>query len=502
MFFRFGLGTILSEVISDTETDNNNHNKKSRSNSDDSTDSEDEKMFERKMSAASPTDYTQKDSSAVDFSDINELAEDLPSENEDILSKDLSLSDEYDIEDEIPASKLTTDATSSENENTNTKIDEKKLMPPPLTIPGVGQKLDNSNDILDRKPEKKLDTPLGAMLPPKYADVDVTEFFPDFRQDKVLRFSRLFGPGKFSSLPQIWRSVRRRAKKKRKEKELKVKDYSDSTSDSDEPRRCNGFNLKYAMPPPKDGCVSDDEDKLLREVTNEEIEEKDKNKDSDSANKNKVADWRFGPAQIWYDMLDVPETGDGFNYGFKMKEVKPKDDEEKEESSKENEKNDSISTSGADPIPDDAFLMVSQLHWEDDVVWDGNDIKNKVLQKLNSKTNAAGWLPSSGSRTASFSQPGKNVSSATSSSSVPSTKHQSQSQGGKMGKAPLDKLMKQEEQDDTWYSIFPVENEELVYNTWEDDVIWDAENMSKIPKPKVLTLDPNDENIILGKPFH
>lgn len=34
----------------------------------------------------------------------------------------------------------------------------------------------------------------------------------------------------------------------------------------------------------------------------------------------KVADWRFGPAQIWYDMLEVPETGEGFNYGFKVKE--------------------------------------------------------------------------------------------------------------------------------------------------------------------------------------
>ena len=34
----------------------------------------------------------------------------------------------------------------------------------------------------------------------------------------------------------------------------------------------------------------------------------------------KVADWRFGPAQVWYDMLEVPETGDGFNYGFKLKD--------------------------------------------------------------------------------------------------------------------------------------------------------------------------------------
>lgn len=54
--------------------------------------------------------------------------------------------------------------------------------------------------------------------------------------------------------------------------------------------------------------------------------------------------------------------------------------------------------------------------------------------------------------------------------------------------------------DDTWYSIFPVENEELVYGRWEDNIIWDPENMDSIPEPTVLTLDPNDENIILGIP--
>lgn len=32
----------------------------------------------------------------------------------------------------------------------------------------------------------------------------------------------------------------------------------------------------------------------------------------------------------------------------------------------------------AETFPDDAFLMVTQLHWEDEVVWDGNDIKHKV----------------------------------------------------------------------------------------------------------------------------
>lgn len=150
-----------------------------------------------------------------------------------------------------------------------------------------------------------------------------------------------------------------------------------------------------------------------------------------------------------------------------------------------------------EPIPDDAYLMVSQLHWEDDVVWDGNDIKHKVLQKLHSKTNAAGWLPSSGSRTAgAFSQPGKPNSGGSGSSKMP----MSNSSSSKMSKGQLLLQKMEMETDDTWYSIFPVENEELIYSKWEDDVIWDAEAMDKIPKPKVLTLDPNDENIILGIP--
>lgn len=54
--------------------------------------------------------------------------------------------------------------------------------------------------------------------------------------------------------------------------------------------------------------------------------------------------------------------------------------------------------------------------------------------------------------------------------------------------------------DDTWYSIFPVENEDLVYSRWEDNIIWDPDHMDEIPEPPILTLDPNDENIILGIP--
>ncbi|XP_026470155.1 transcription initiation factor TFIID subunit 1-like [Ctenocephalides felis] len=63
-------------------------------------------------------------------------------------------------------------------------------------------------------------------------------------------------------------------------------------------------------------------------------------------------------------MLEVPESGEGFDYGFKLKE-------------KEQPQTDVNEDNADSTIPDDAFLMVSQLRWEDDVVWDGNDIKHK-----------------------------------------------------------------------------------------------------------------------------
>ena len=44
----------------------------------------------------------------------------------------------------------------------------------------------------------------------------VTELFPEFKPGRVLRFSRLFGPSKASSLPQLWRNAKKRKKKKKK----------------------------------------------------------------------------------------------------------------------------------------------------------------------------------------------------------------------------------------------------------------------------------------------
>lgn len=109
-----------------------------------------------------------------------------------------------------------------------------QLMPPP-PIPEEKEAL--TAEEAEAARQRKLETPLASMLPSKYANVDVTELFPDFRANKVLRFSRLFGPGKPSSLPQIWKGVKRRRKKKRHH------DIRDSDSGSDQEEKKAKFKV-------------------------------------------------------------------------------------------------------------------------------------------------------------------------------------------------------------------------------------------------------------------
>lgn len=45
--------------------------------------------------------------------------------------------------------------------------------------------------------------------------------------------------------------------------------------------------------------------------------------DKETESRPKIAEWRYGPAQLWYDMLGVSEDGSNFNYGFKLKESSP-----------------------------------------------------------------------------------------------------------------------------------------------------------------------------------
>ena len=98
----------------------------------------------------------------------------------------------------------------------------------------------------------------------------------------------------------------------------------------------------------------------------------------------KEADWRFGPAQLWYDMLGISHLGEEFDYGFKLK-PDPSADQAKTGPEQQSQ---------AYEYPDDAFSMVTQYNWEDDIIWNADDPKHKLGNKR--KNNAAGlrFLPS------------------------------------------------------------------------------------------------------------
>ncbi|NXR09364.1 TAF1 factor, partial [Semnornis frantzii] len=283
----------------------------------------------------------------------------------------------------------------------------------------------------------------------------VTDLFPEFRPGKVLRFLRLFGPGK--NVPSVWRSARRKRKKKHRElaQEVQIQEgevVAESGMEGKSP-----WEYEFAAPPPPEQCLSDDEITMMAPVESK-FSQSAGDSDKVTDTKPKVAEWRYGPAQLWYDMLGIPEDGSGFDYGFKLK-VK-----EQEVQRHSHEGDAELVDEKDNLLADEHFLMVTQLQWEDDVIWNGEDVKHKGTKTQ--RASLAGWLPSSMTRNA--------------------TAYNAQ-------QASLD-------EDKPWYSIFPIDNEELVYGRWEDNIIWDDQAMETYLDPPVLTLDPNDENIILEIP--
>lgn len=479
-------------------------------------------------------DYDAKSPSAVDYSDMNEMVEDVEGDKQARLEQQQASSlpfkmptaplrlnlktakrppsdedDDYDspLKDTDKKSDTTTKESTAQHERGKEVANETSSETPTMTTSTTVDSVESSH---------KLATPLAAMLPDKYKDTDVREIFPEFRKGKVLRFSRLFGAGKSSHLPQPWKNVR--FKKKRKKSSVdntegQTRKLSDATKPAEDASLCDfrksdsekevekaedaddeadEMEFDFGDDASPSQVLTDDEDILQRPMELKKYEgDDDEAKDSTP----KIADWRFGPAQYWYDFINVPESGEGFDYGLKKRlEMSGKTEgaEGGLSISSTMELMSSNLRQSDDLDPDDAYHLVTQLQWEDDIIWNGEDIKAKVLAKLNEKNHAAGWVPSGLNRTASsFTQQAKKIIAPAPTPSTSSKKDKNKE------KSVVDQSA---QGDEMWYSIFPVENEELIYGVWEDDIIWDAESMKKIPEPRVLTLDPNDENIVLGIP--
>ncbi|XP_077164008.1 transcription initiation factor TFIID subunit 1 isoform X7 [Paroedura picta] len=339
--------------------------------------------------------------------------------------------------------------------------------------------------------EGKLTLPLAGIMQRDATKQlpSVTALFPEFRPGKVLRFLRLFGPGK--NVPSVWRSARRKRKKKHREltQEVQIQEGEATTEAGVEGK--SPWEYEFAPPPPPEQCLSDDEITMMAPVESK-FSQSTGDSDKVADTRPKVAEWRYGPAQLWYDMLGIPEDGSGFDYGFKLKECH---EEEEDLMLTEAEKDELLA--------DEHFLMVTQLQWEDDVIWNGEDIKHKGTKTQ--RASLAGWLPSSMTRnaTAYNAQQGLNRSGSLLNLPVPLVQKPSVAAVLGIAKGKEKQLPEQQaslDEDKPWFSIFPIDNEELVYGRWEDSIIWDDEAMEAVLVPPVLTLDPNDENIILEIP--
>ncbi|XP_035999145.1 transcription initiation factor TFIID subunit 1 isoform X2 [Fundulus heteroclitus] len=479
---------------------------------------------------------------AVDYSDISEVAEDETKKYRQAMgslqpSRKTDDEDDYDADCEDIDSKLMPPPPpptlptplKKEESPTGTNVGEEGdgiILPSIIAPSSTADKVDfssssDSESETDRPcqgsgvlgPPDRLTLPLAGIMQKDAAKAlpSVTQLFPEFKPGKVLRFLRLFGPGK--NMPSVWRSARRKKKRKHRDPQPGTPPPEEDLAEQSQEKK-SGWIYEYALPPPPEQCLSDDEITMMAPVESK-FSQTSGDADKETESRPKVAEWRYGPAQLWYDMLGVPEDGSNFNYGFRLKED-PSSETEEQDLPKEiteppqevQRDDDNMDTDGDDDDGDKArqalenelFLMVTQLQWEDDIIWNGEDVKHKGTKTQ--RASLAGWLPSSMTRNANAYNAQQGLTRSNSQlvpPTPPPIPKASSISGSKREKSSHDNQASLEE-DCSWFSIFPIDNEELVYGRWEDSIIWDDQEMDQFLMPPVLTLDPNDENIILEIP--
>ncbi|XP_034034553.1 transcription initiation factor TFIID subunit 1 isoform X3 [Thalassophryne amazonica] len=506
-----GLGSLITEITANEE---------------------DEQEESRDSGGATAEGWVKSTDDAVDYSDISEVAEDETKKYRQAMGtlqpiRKADDEDDYDADCEDidsklmpppPPPSLPTSAKKDEPSSQSTTIGEEGdgiILPSIIAPSSAGDKVDfssssDSESETDRPCQgsgapgtpDRLNLPLAGIMQKDAAKAlpSVTELFPQFRPGKVLRFLRLFGPEK--NMPSVWRSARR--KKKRKHRDLQSGTPPPEGELTEQAQEKSGWIYEYALPPPPEQCLSDDEITMMAPVESK-FSQACGDGDKETESRPKVAEWRYGPAQLWYDMLGVPEDGSNFNYGFKLKEeLSP--EPQKQEVLKET--SETPSESGDDDnfnmertaLENEVFLMVTQLQWEDDIIWNGEDVKHKGTKTQ--RASLAGWLPSSMTRNANAynAQQGLTRSNSQLMPPTPPPIPKLITVPGSKREKNIHDFQASLEEDAPWFSIFPIDNEELVYGRWEDNIIWDDQEMNIMLSPPVLTLDPNDENIILEIP--
>ena len=105
----------------------------------------------------------------------------------------------------------------------------------------------------------------------------------------------------------------------------------------------------------------------------------------------KVANWRVGPARLWYDQIGLSLDTSNYDYGFKLKVPQTLQSQTSRDSSVADQE-----------LTGNASLPVNLIRWEDEIIFDTAILRDKL--DLNTpKIRYCGWVPTSNYRSlASF----------------------------------------------------------------------------------------------------
>ncbi|UJR26734.1 hypothetical protein I4U23_008049 [Adineta vaga] len=281
--------------------------------------------------------------------------------------------------------------------------------------------------------------PLAGMLPNTYDGKTAEELFPAFKPNAILQFNKIFGVGKTNHLPKPWAYLRKPTVHENVDHRIREATITECAVDHE-------TQFLGRLPPVVNEPISDDHDSPAGDM--------------------KIQNWRVGPARLWYDHIGLSLDLSNYDYGFKLKSSQTLQTQISKEQIVDE-----------DELPGSASLPVNLIRWEDDIIYDTTVVREKL--DLNTpKIRYCGWVPTTNYRSlASFQKSvfGKNVD-----------------------------YLENGNDDDTkyksWYSIFPIDNYDLMYGDWEKDIIIDPENMERIREPSELILDENDDHLIFEIP--
>ena len=172
----------------------------------------------------------------------------------------------------------------------------------------------------------------------------------------------------------------------------------------------------------------------------------------------------------------------------------------------------------SEKIKEESFLLVNSTNWEENIIFDlsqanlneatnGGHVTSRTFpsvnmnstELINERIKYAGWIPSSEHRTLSSFQSkilGKKVDFINNykDQAVPNLSGTASAKSSAHAAA-------QAVAANSWNSIFPNQNYDLLHGNWEARIIIDTETLdvSKISPPD-FCLDLNDDNLLLGLP--